>query len=145
MNDFEHTFFNNMYDNAWGSINEDAKNNHLRVAVTNIMLELGIPANIKGYFYLREAIIIKVNNPEILIPLTKVLYPGIAEIFNTSPAQVERAIRHAISIAWIRGNPELQQKTFNYSYTNSPKYPTNSQFIATVADRLSIDLYSEEN
>ena len=104
--------------------------------ITAIFLSIGIPAHIKGYQYLREAIKLVVHSPEMINQITKRLYPGIAEIFETSPSKVERAIRHAIEVAWTRGRIENINGIFGYNiYTKNDK-PTNGEFIALIADRL---------
>ena len=109
---------------------------NLEPLVTEIIQELGIPANIKGYKYLREAIICTTNDMDIINAVTKVLYPEVARKFGSTPSRVERAIRHAIEVAWDRGNIELLQKFFGYTVSNVRGKPTNSEFIAMIADRL---------
>jgi two-component system response regulator (stage 0 sporulation protein A) len=106
--------------------------------ITNIIHEIGIPAHIKGYMYLREAITMVVNNMELLSAVTKELYPNIAKKFNTTSSRVERAIRHAIEVAWGRGQVETINKIFGYTYSNGKGKPTNSEFIAMVADKLRL-------
>ena len=108
----------------------------LKNMVTKVIHEIGVPAHIKGYQYLREAIIITVNNMGAINAVTKVLYPAVAKRFNTTPSRVERAIRHAIEVAWDRGDLETLQKYFGYTVSNSKGKPTNSEFIAMIADRL---------
>lgn len=108
----------------------------LRNTVTNVIHEIGVPAHIKGYQYLREAIIIAVNDMEVINAVTKVLYPAVAKRFGTTPSRVERAIRHAIEVAWDRGDLETLQKYFGYTVSNTKGKPTNSEFIAMIADRL---------
>lgn len=110
--------------------------NDLESTVTEIIHEIGIPAHIKGYQYLREAIIITVNDMEIINAVTKVLYPEVAKKFNTTSSRVERAIRHAIEVAWDRGDVEVLQKFFGYTVSGLKGKPTNSEFIAMIADRL---------
>ena len=104
--------------------------------VTSIIHEIGVPAHIKGYQYLREAIIIAVNDMDVINAVTKVLYPEVARRFATTPSRVERAIRHAIEVAWDRGDLEVLQKFFGYTVSNTKGKPTNSEFIAMIADRL---------
>ena len=104
--------------------------------VTEIIHEIGIPAHIKGYQYLREAIILTVNDMDIINAVTKVLYPTVAKKFGTTPSRVERAIRHAIEVAWDRGDLETLQKFFGYTVSNIKGKPTNSEFIAMIADRI---------
>jgi len=106
--------------------------------VTDVIHEIGIPAHIKGYQYVREAIILAVNDPEIINSVTKVLYPTVAKKYLTTPSRVERAIRHAIEVAWDRGDIETIQKYFGYTVSNIKGKPTNSEFIAMIADRLNI-------
>ncbi|TCS84048.1 sporulation transcription factor Spo0A [Tepidibacillus fermentans] len=111
---------------------------NLDTSITNLIHEIGVPAHIKGYQYLREAITMVYNDIEILGSITKVLYPKIAEKFNTTPSRVERAIRHAIEVAWSRGNVEAIKNLFGYTVNISKAKPTNSEFIAMVADRLRL-------
>ena len=101
--------------------------------VTSIIHEIGVPAHIKGYQYLREAIIIAVNDMDVINAITKVLYPQVAKTFQTTPSRVERAIRHAIEVAWDRGNLDTLQRVFGYTVSNTKGSPTNSEFIARVA------------
>ena len=120
---------------------EESETNHsenLESQVTAIIHEVGVPAHIKGYQYLREAIIIAVNDMDVINEVTKVLYPEVAKRFNTTPSRVERAIRHAIEVAWDRGDLETLQKYFGYTVSNAKGKPTNSEFIAMIADRLQL-------
>lgn len=110
----------------------------LESIVTDIIHEIGIPAHIKGYQYLREAIILSIEDMDIINAVTKVLYPAVAKKFNTTPSRVERAIRHAIEVAWDRGDIETLQRFFGYTVSNIKGKPTNSEFIAMIADRLSL-------
>ena len=110
----------------------------LKNTVTSVIHEIGVPAHIKGYQYLREAIIIAVNDMEVINAVTKVLYPAVAKRFGTTPSRVERAIRHAIEVAWDRGDLETLQKYFGYTVSNTKGKPTNSEFIAMIADRLML-------
>ena len=110
----------------------------LETVVTEVIHEIGVPAHIKGYKYLREAIILTVCDMEIINAVTKVLYPEVAKKFNTTPSRVERAIRHAIEVAWDRGDLEVLQKFFGYTVSNIKGKPTNSEFIAMIADRLNL-------
>ncbi len=119
-----------------GGINLPQKN--LETIVTEAIHEIGVPAHIKGYQYVREAIILVVNDMEVINAVTKVLYPTVAKKFGTSPSRVERAIRHAIEVAWDRGNLEVLQKIFGYTVSNEKGKPTNSEFIAMIADRISL-------
>ena len=111
----------------------------LKNRVTAVIHEIGVPAHIKGYQYLREAIIIAVNDMEVINAVTKVLYPAVAKRFATTPSRVERAIRHAIEVAWDRGDLETLQKYFGYTVSNAKGKPTNSEFIAMIADRLLLE------
>jgi two-component system response regulator (stage 0 sporulation protein A) len=110
----------------------------LKQEITNIIHEIGVPAHIKGYMYLREAITMVVNNMELLSAVTKELYPSIAKKYNTTASRVERAIRHAIEVAWSRGQVETINKIFGYTIHNDKGKPTNSEFIAMVADKLRL-------
>jgi two-component system response regulator (stage 0 sporulation protein A) len=110
----------------------------LEAVVTDVIHEIGVPAHIKGYQYLREAIILTINDMDIINAVTKVLYPEVAKKFNTTPSRVERAIRHAIEVAWDRGDIETLQKFFGYTVSNIKGKPTNSEFIAMIADCLSL-------
>ena len=112
--------------------------------VTGIIHEIGVPAHIKGYQYLREAIIIAVNDMDVINAITKVLYPQVAKTFQTTPSRVERAIRHAIEVAWDRGDLDTLQRFFGYTVSNTKGKPTNSEFIALIADKLSLQLKSSE-
>ena len=110
----------------------------LEAVVTDIIHEIGVPAHIKGYQYLREAIILTIKDMEMINAVTKVLYPEVAKRFNTTPSRVERAIRHAIEVAWDRGDIEILQKFFGYTVSNIKGKPTNSEFIAMIADSLTL-------
>ena len=111
----------------------------LKNLVTSVIHEIGVPAHIKGYQYLREAIMIAVDDMDVINAVTKVLYPEVAKRFNTTPSRVERAIRHAIEVAWDRGDLETLQKYFGYTVSNAKGKPTNSEFIAMIADRLVLE------
>lgn len=115
------------------------KGKNLDANITSIIHEIGVPAHIKGYQYLREAITMVYNNIEILGAITKTLYPAVAEKFKTTPSRVERAIRHAIEVAWTRGNIDSISHLFGYTINISKSKPTNSEFIAMVADKLRIE------
>ena len=110
----------------------------LEAQVTAIIHEVGVPAHIKGYQYLREAIIIAVKDMDVINAVTKVLYPEVAKRFGTTASRVERAIRHAIEVAWDRGDLETLQKYFGYTVSNAKGKPTNSEFIAMIADRIRL-------
>jgi two-component system response regulator (stage 0 sporulation protein A) len=115
------------------------KSFNLDASITSIIHEIGVPAHIKGYMYLREAITMVYNDIELLGSITKVLYPDIAKKFNTTSSRVERAIRHAIEVAWSRGNIDSISSLFGYTVSHSKAKPTNSEFIAMVADKLRIE------
>ena len=110
----------------------------LEAVVTDIIHEIGVPAHIKGYQYLREAIILTIKDMDMINAVTKVLFPEVAKRYNTTPSRVERAIRHAIEVAWDRGDIETLQKFFGYTVSNIKGKPTNSEFIAMIADNLSL-------
>ncbi|MEL7564200.1 MAG: sporulation transcription factor Spo0A [Dehalobacterium sp.] len=115
-----------------------AKVKNLDVEVTNIIHQMGVPAHIKGYQYLRDAILFVIDEVNLLGAITKELYPMIAQKYNTTASRVERAIRHAIELAWDRGNVEMMNKFFGYTINVERGKPTNSEFIAMVADKLRI-------
>ncbi|MET1247825.1 sporulation transcription factor Spo0A [Sporolactobacillus sp. STCC-11] len=121
------------------------KNHDLNASITDIIHEIGVPAHIKGYMYLREAISMVYHDIELLGSITKVLYPDIAKKYKTTPSRVERAIRHAIEVAWSRGNVESISSLFGYTVSMSKAKPTNSEFIAMVADKLRIENRAEES
>ena len=110
----------------------------LEAVVTEVIHEIGVPAHIKGYQYLREAIVITVGDMDAINAVTKVLYPAVAKKFQTTPSRVERAIRHAIEVAWDRGDLETLQKYFGYTVNSIKGKPTNSEFIAMIADSLTL-------
>ena len=110
----------------------------LETEITNIIHEIGVPAHIKGYMYLREAITMVVNDMELLSAVTKELYPSIAKKYKTTASRVERAIRHVIEVAWGRGQIEAINKLFGYTVHNDKGKPTNSEFIAIIADKLRL-------
>lgn len=106
--------------------------------VTDMIHEIGVPAHIKGYQYLREAIMMSVDDPGMISSITKILYPTIAKRFQTTPSRVERAIRHAIEVAWSRGRMETLDALFGYTIDTGKGKPTNSEFIALIADRIRL-------
>lgn len=114
--------------------------NDMESMVTEIIHEIGIPAHIKGYQYLRHAIIMVIDNLDMINSITKELYPTVAKDFNTTPSRVERAIRHAIEVAWDRGDTDVLNSFFGYTIANSKGKPTNSEFIAMIADRLRLQM-----
>lgn len=113
---------------------------NLEARVTNILHEIGVPAHIRGYHYMREAIMMAVGDIDVLNYITKELYPSIAKRCNTTPSRVERAIRHAIEVAWSRGKVDAIDSLFGYTVNNHKGKPTNSEFIALIADRLRLEL-----
>lgn len=112
----------------------------LEVKVTEVIHQVGVPAHIKGYQYLREAIMMAVNDMEAVGAITKILYPAIAKQFKTTSSRVERAIRHAIEVAWDRGDIETLQSYFGYTVSGIKGKPTNSEFISMIADKLRLEL-----
>lgn len=110
----------------------------IEIRVTEIIHEIGVPAHIKGYQYLREAIIMTVKDMETINAITKVLYPTVAKKYKTTSSRVERAIRHAIEVAWDRGDLETLNSLFGYTVSNSKGKPTNSEFISMIADRIRL-------
>ncbi len=122
---------------------ENKKNEeNLEALVTNVIHEVGVPAHIKGYQYLREAIMMVVNDIDIINQITKQLYPEIAIKYTTTPSRVERAIRHAIEVAWGRGQTDVVESIFGYTVSAAKGKPTNSEFIAMIADKLRLELKS---
>lgn len=107
--------------------------------VTSIILEVGIPAHVKGYQYVRRAILMAIADPDVINGVTKIIYPTVAKEFKTTPSRVERAIRHAIEVAWDRGNVDTLTSLFGYSVSGTRGKPTNSEFIAMIADRLRLE------
>lgn len=120
-------------------VEEETSDPDLDGEITTILHEVGVPAHIKGYLYLREAIAMVYNDIEILGGITKILYPDIAHRYGTTASRVERAIRHAIEIAWVRGNVDTISDIFSYTISYNKSKPTNSEFIAMIADKLRID------
>lgn len=111
----------------------------LEADVTNIIHEIGVPAHIKGYQYLRDAIMMSINDMEMLNSITKILYPTIAKKYQTTSSRVERAIRHAIEVAWNRGKMDTIDELFGYTVNNGKGKPTNSEFIALIADKIRLE------
>lgn len=124
---------------------EGKKTNELETKITKIIQEIGVPAHIKGYLYLRESIHIVVNDMDYLGAITKELYPEVAIKYNTTTSRVERAIRHAIEVAWNRGDVETLERIFGYTINNNKGKPTNSEFIALIADRLRLEMNAVTN
>lgn len=114
--------------------------NALKMRVTQVIHEIGVPAHIKGYAYLRHAIMLAVENPHMLEVITKELYPQVAQVFNTMPSRVERAIRHAIEVAWDRGDLATLEHWFGATISQLKGKPTNSEFIALIADKLRMEV-----
>jgi len=110
----------------------------LEKEVTDMIHEIGVPAHIKGYQYLRDAIVMSVRDPQMISAITKILYPTIAKNFQTTPSRVERAIRHAIEVAWSRGKVENLEKLFGYTINTGKGKPTNSEFIALISDKIRL-------
>lgn len=110
----------------------------LKAQITDILKEVGIPAHIRGYQYVREAIVITVYDRNMIHAVTKALYPAVAKTFATTSSRVERAIRHAIEVAWDRGDIEMLHRFFGYANSYKKGKPTNSEFIATIAEHLDI-------
>ncbi len=118
---------------------EDYINRNLETDVTNIIHEIGVPAHIKGYQYLRDAIMMSVTDSEMLNSITKILYPSIAKKHKTTASRVERAIRHAIEVAWSRGKMDTIDELFGYTVNNGKGKPTNSEFVALIADKIRLE------
>lgn len=119
---------------------EPKKETDLETVVTEYLHHVGVPAHIKGYRYTRAAIMMAVSDPEKLNFITKVLYPGVAKMYDTTSSRVERAIRHAIEIAWSRGNMDVLENIFGYTINTGKGKPTNSEFIAMIADRIRLEM-----
>ncbi|WFA09703.1 sporulation transcription factor Spo0A [Tissierella sp. Yu-01] len=133
----------NTEDNITKSNNEVKKSvnseKNMETKITKIIQEIGVPAHIKGYLYLREAITMVIDDMDYLGAVTKELYPCVAEKFNTTSSRVERAIRHAIEVAWNRGKIDTIERIFGYTVNNNKGKPTNSEFIALIADKLRLE------
>jgi two-component system response regulator (stage 0 sporulation protein A) len=108
--------------------------------ITDIMLDIGVPAHLKGYHYLRDAILLSGKDMEVVTSVTKLLYPTIARRFRTTDQKVERAIRNAIEVSWSRGNVKTFEKMFGYSVSSGKTRPTNSEYIARIADKVRLDI-----
>jgi two-component system response regulator (stage 0 sporulation protein A) len=132
-----------VYNNSYIDVTEQSKivreEKNIDVEITNIIHEIGVPAHIKGYFYLREAILMVIEDMDLLGAVTKELYPSIAEKYKTTPSRVERAIRHAIEVAWNRGCVDTINTLFGYTIHADKGKPTNSEFIAMVADKIKME------
>ena len=126
---------------GWKAKSKDDENDKdVEVVVSEIMHQIGVPAHIKGYVYLREAIVATVKNSEMMGSVTKLLYPYVAKKFKTTSSRVERAIRHAIEVAWDRGDVDVLSSYFGYTIQSSRGKPTNSEFIAMISDRLRLQM-----
>lgn len=125
-------------DNKYSSVSVPAPANDLEAQVTKIIHQIGVPAHIKGYQYLRTAIMMTIDDTNIINSVTKVLYPSVAKKYDTTSSRVERAIRHAIEVAWDRGDIDTLNDYFGYTIHNSRGKPTNSEFIAMIADNIRL-------
>ncbi len=121
-------------------LTSQGQGNDLEVTISDVMREIGVPAHIKGYQYLRESIVLTVKDPELMHAVTKLLYPTVAKTNHTTPSRVERAIRHAIEVAWDRGDVDVLSSYFGYTIQNSRGKPTNSEFIAMISDKLRLSM-----
>ena len=110
--------------------------------ITKLMIDLGVPAHLKGYHYLREAVMVSEKDLEAVTSVTKILYPSVARTFRTSGQKVERAIRNAIEVSWERGNEKTMKDVFGYSSISGKQRPTNSEYIARMADKVRLDMAS---
>lgn len=135
---YKSTFVANAKSSRREYIPETQTKLNLQEKVTRIMHDLGVPAHIKGYHYIRDAIIMVIDDLEMINSITKLLYPSIAKKYKTTPSRVERAIRHAIEVAWGRGQIEVIDEIFGYTISNGKGKPTNSEFIAMIADKLRL-------
>ncbi len=118
---------------------ESPKDNKIELAISKLLHSLGIPSHIRGYQYIRESIYIMYQNPDMIGGITKTIYPEIANRFDTTASRVERAIRHAIEVSWARGDYEVMEEIFGHSVDYDRSKPTNSEFIATLADNLRLN------
>ena len=130
----------NVNNSLLTQVTSKSGNTGLEVVISEIMHQIGVPAHIKGYQYLREAIILSINNTEMMSSVTKLLYPTVAKTFNTTASRVERAIRHAIEVAWDRGDVDVLSSYFGYTIQNTRGKPTNSEFIAMISDKLRLKM-----
>ena len=122
---------------------EGTENKMLEEYVTKVMIEMGVPAHLKGYQYLRSSIMMAEEDMEVVGSVTKLLYPEIAKRYKTTEQKVERAIRNAIEVSWLRGNVQIFEELFGYSVQTGNGRPTNSEYIAQIADKISLDLRNE--
>lgn len=123
---------------SYGKVISQEKSGNLEVLITEIIHQIGVPAHIKGYHYLREAILLSVQDPEYINSVTKLLYPTVAKHFSTTSSRVERAIRHAIEVAWDRGDVDILNTYFGYTVNTGRGKPTNSEFIAMISDKIRL-------
>lgn len=123
-------------------VNEITRRVEMERYITKIMLDLGVPAHLKGYHFIREAILISEADMEVVSSVTKLLYPEIARIYKTTAQKVERAIRNAIEVSWTRGNTDTMEELFGYSSAKGKGRPTNSEYIARIADKIRLDYRS---
>lgn len=130
----------NVIDSLFNVKNSSYENSKIEVKITKMLHALGIPSHIKGYEYIRESILLIYRNPYIIGGITKELYPSVANKYKTTSSRVERAIRHAIEVSWNRGDYEYMEELFGHSVDYDRAKPTNSEFIATVADKLKLDI-----
>ena len=141
INAFADRICNYAANNTYNSSNNDSVSKYeLELMVTEIMHQIGVPAHIKGYHYLREAIILSITDIEAINSVTKILYPTVAKKHNTTSSRVERAIRHAIEVAWDRGDIDVLNSYFGFTIQNDRGKPTNSEFIAMISDKLRLSL-----
>lgn len=117
---------------------ENVSDRTLEMEITGIIHEIGVPAHIKGYQYIRDAILMSIRDREMINSITKILYPTISKKYQTTSSRVERAIRHSIEVAWNRGNPDVIEEYFGYTVSDGKGKPTNSEFIALIADKLRL-------
>lgn len=128
-------------EGARSAVNDNVDDDReLEIIISEVMRQIGVPAHIKGYQFLRQAILLSVREPEHLHAVTKVLYPSVAKKNNTTSSRVERAIRHAIEVAWDRGDVDVLSSYFGYTIENSRGKPTNSEFIAMISDKLRLEM-----
>ena len=145
LTDLERRILNIMEQKSLENKSLDLYNNNLKISITNILHELGVPSHIKGYQYIREGISIIYERPEVIGGITKELYPEIAKKFDTTVSRVERAIRHAIEVSWNRGSWDLMEEIFGHSVDIDKAKPTNSEFIVTIADKLRLEFRKVSN
>ncbi len=125
-------------------MSEETRRVEMERYVTKIMLDLGVPAHLKGYHFVRQAILLSEEDMEVVSSVTKLLYPEIARVYKTTAQKVERAIRNAIEVSWTRGNTETMEELFGYSAASGKGRPTNSEYIARIADKIRLDYRSSE-